>query len=67
MTRSMVVKGAHIPDNCGVAPYSFVNKQFSKKNSLIAGIPAKVIKEDFYWDIRSYREYMLNYDNDNLH
>lgn len=64
MSRCMVVKGAYIPDGCAVAPYSFVNKKFDRENVLIAGIPAKIKKEKFYWSTLNYKkqmeEYLLN-------
>ena len=44
-----VLKGVQIPDGCVIASGSVVNKIFTKKNCLIAGNPAKVIKEDITW------------------
>lgn len=66
MTRCMVVKGAVIPDGWAVAPYSFVNKNFAqmeggKGSCLLAGIPAKVKKENFIHNIKSYGEYMKSF------
>ena len=61
MTRSMLVKGAYIPDNTAVAPYSFVNKKFDEEFTLLAGIPAKVKKTKFKWDVLSYKDYMLEH------
>ena len=62
---NILVKGANIPDGCAIAPYSFVNKQFTDKNSLIAGIPAKIIKNDINWSSYSYRGYMKALEKEN--
>jgi len=44
-----VLKGARIPDGCVVASGSVVRSKFHTKNALIAGNPAKVIKENVTW------------------
>lgn len=44
-----VLKGATIPDGCVVASGSIVGAKFTEKNSLIGGIPAKVIRRDITW------------------
>ena len=43
-------QGVTIPDNSVVAMGSVVTKSFSEGNSLIGGVPAKVIKEDFEYE-----------------
>ena len=43
-------KGVVIPDGCVIGANSFVNKQFEEPNTIIAGIPAKVVKRDIYWE-----------------
>lgn len=48
--RAIVSKGAIIPDGCVIGASSFVNKAFDVQNSIIAGIPAKVIKENIRWE-----------------
>lgn len=40
-TRSLVLKGAHIPDGCILAANSLANKHYSAQNTLLAGQPAK--------------------------
>lgn len=45
-----VLKGSKIPDGCVVASGSVVRSRFETKNALIAGNPAKVIKEDVTWN-----------------
>lgn len=48
--RVMVSKNSVIPDGCIVGACSFVSKAFDIKNSIIAGSPAKVIREDIRWE-----------------
>lgn len=43
-------KNASIADNCIVGACSFVTKNFEKPNCIIAGIPAKVVKENIKWE-----------------
>ena len=45
-----VFKGTHVPDGCVVAAHSLVSKDFDEMNSLIGGIPAKVIRRDISWE-----------------
>lgn len=47
--RSLILKGVEIPDNCVIGANSFVNKKFETENSIIAGNPAKVVKENVKW------------------
>lgn len=44
-----VLKGVVISDGCVIASGSVVSSVFEKKNCLIAGNPAKVIKENITW------------------
>jgi acetyltransferase-like isoleucine patch superfamily enzyme len=53
----MLGKNSVIPNNCVVGAYSVVTKAFEKENSIIAGNPAKVVKENIKWDIRTPYEY----------
>ena len=66
MSRCMVAKGAKIPNNTGVAAYSFVNKKFDEDNILLAGIPAKILKHNFKWDIRGYGKYMRDMEQEKV-
>lgn len=43
---TIISKGVSIPDECIVAQRSLVNKSFTMSNSLIAGIPAKVVRSN---------------------
>jgi len=45
----MLAKGAGIPDNSVVAAMSFVSRQFTEKNTLIGGVPARVLKSGIAW------------------
>jgi Acetyltransferase (isoleucine patch superfamily) len=44
-----VLPGATIPDGCVVAANSVVKSAFSQKQALIAGNPAKIVKENVRW------------------
>lgn len=44
-----IYKGTVIPDNCVIASDSVVRGIFTSSNSLLAGSPAKVIKERIEW------------------
>lgn len=48
--KSIVSKGAIIPAGCVVGAGAFVNKQFTQENTIIAGIPAKVVKTNIRWE-----------------
>lgn len=52
-TRSEILKGSVIPSNTIIGAYSLVNKKFEKENCIIAGQPAKIIKEGYNWDRKS--------------
>ena len=44
-----ILKGAGCGDNCVIGYRSLLTKQFDQNNVLIAGHPAKVIKENVEW------------------
>ena len=46
--RTLILKGTEIPDNCIIGA-NLVNKKFTKENSIIAGNPAKVVRENVSW------------------
>lgn len=56
--NSTILKGANIPKGSVVGACSLVNKRFEKKNSLIVGMPAKVIKENITWAKQGYGTYL---------
>ena len=53
-----ICKNTQIPDNCIVAQGSIVTKVFTQKNSVIAGNPARVVKNDIKWDRSRPQEYL---------
>jgi len=46
---NLIFKNTNIPDGCIIAQRSLVSKRFDMTNSLIAGIPAKIVKENVTW------------------
>lgn len=48
-----VLKKAQIADDTIVAESAVVSKSFSRNNCILAGVPAKIIKIDVNWDIKS--------------
>ena len=47
--RAVLLKGASIPNGSIVGANSLITKEFKVENSVIAGNPAQVIKEDITW------------------
>jgi acetyltransferase-like isoleucine patch superfamily enzyme len=47
--RSIVLKNSIIHDNCIIGAGSVCNKDYEKDNCLIAGNPAKIVKENVNW------------------
>ncbi|MGG7662162.1 acyltransferase [Dyadobacter sp. BHUBP1] len=48
--RCLILKGAKIPNNTIIGASSLVNKPLDKENSLYAGSPCKLIKENVSWE-----------------
>jgi len=48
--RVTLLKGTFIPKGCVIGSSSLVNNKFAFENSLIAGIPAKIVKREIVWD-----------------
>ena len=48
-----ILKNARIPKNTVVAGGSVVGKCFLKENTIIAGVPARIVKEQIKWDIEN--------------
>ncbi|EFG8312911.1 acyltransferase [Escherichia coli] len=46
-------KGAVIKQNTIIGMGSYVNKEFTRGNVILAGTPAKIVKENVIWDRRS--------------
>ncbi len=47
--KVLISKGAIIPNDCVIGATSFINKVFTEENTVIAGIPAKVVKHNISW------------------
>lgn len=47
--RAFILKNSIIEDGCIVGANSTITKSFKNQNSIIAGTPAKVIKENIKW------------------
>ncbi len=48
-----IIRGASLPDNTIVGIGSVVNKSFTEEYTILAGVPAKVIKRERKWDMRN--------------
>lgn len=48
--NATILKGAYIPDNTIIGASSLVNKKFTEKNTVIAGVPADVKKREIKWE-----------------
>ncbi len=47
--RSVILKGAVIPNGCIIGANSLIAKKFHIEKSIIVGNPARVLKEDITW------------------
>ena len=56
-TRAMILKGSEISEGSVVGAMSLVNKKFTEKNIIIAGVPAKKVRENIIWDRSDYYTY----------
>lgn len=56
MQDAKILKGVNIPSNCAIGANSFVNKSIGKTNCIIAGNPAKVCKENIFWERLTQKE-----------
>ncbi|WP_240485096.1 acyltransferase [Aestuariibacter salexigens] len=52
-----LMKGAIIPSDCVIGAGAIVTKKFDETNSVIAGVPAKVVKRNIKWDHRQPSKY----------
>ncbi len=58
--RSMVLKGAYVPNGSVIGAMSLVNKKFDQENILIAGVPARQIRSNIEWRREDFAKYMKN-------
>lgn len=49
-SETVFLKDAYIPDGCVVGYRSVITKGFDKENAIIAGTPAKVVRENIGWE-----------------
>ncbi len=47
--RVLITKGVRIPENCIIGTGAVVTKPIEKGGSVIAGVPAKIVKENINW------------------
>ena len=51
-TRSVILKGSKIADGCVVGANSVVAGVFNQKNCIIAGNPARIVRENQSWKLK---------------
>lgn len=56
--RVVVLKGSTIPSNTIVGSCALVNKKFAEENTILGGVPAKIIKRNVTWKRAPYGQYM---------
>lgn len=47
--RASILKGVTIPQGCIIGTCAVVTKKFDTENCIIAGVPAKIIKNNSFW------------------
>lgn len=60
-------KNVCIPDGCIVGMGSIVTKKFTEKNAVIAGNPAKVVKQNVHWIRESINYYSERIENASIY
>ena len=61
-SRCTILKGTELPFGTIVAANSLVNKKFVQKNTVIGGVPAKILKTEVFWKEGSYKDNMIKYE-----
>jgi len=56
--RAVVLKESVIPNNSVVAACALVSGEFEEQNTILAGVPAKVIKRNINWDVRNTQNFV---------
>ena len=62
--EAKILKNTSISDNCIVAQNSIVTKKFDTKNAVIAGNPAKIVKENINW-VKTRPQFISNSKREN--
>lgn len=50
--RAIILKGVTVPNDCVIGTGAILTKRFSENNTIIAGIPAEIIKQDINWNVK---------------
>ncbi len=53
-----ILKDADIPSNCVIGTGAVVGKGAWQENSVLAGVPAKMVRTGVNWDKRSITQFM---------
>lgn len=56
--KSTILKNTKIPNNSIVAQGSIVTQKYDKENIILAGNPAKIVKENINWTTKRPQEYI---------
>lgn len=48
--KSFILKGSAIPNGCIVGANTTISKEFIQKNTIIAGNPAKILRDNIQWN-----------------
>lgn len=51
--RTIVLKGAFVPDNCVVGAGSVIAREYDEENCVICGSPGRVVRRNVNWSISS--------------
>ena len=62
----VVLKDVTIPDNTVVGIGSIVTKSFDEENTIIGGVPAKILRRGVNWDRRKQTEYLKSLEDTGL-
>ncbi len=58
--NSVILKNTKISNNCIVAQGSIITGKFDKNNCVLAGIPAKIVKENIIWSRKRPQNFLDN-------
>lgn len=48
--RAVILKGSKIPEGCVIGTGAVVTGKFTEKNTVIVGVPAKIVKSNIRWE-----------------